>query len=431
MRQASKQWSEQDIRAYPYHRAPGPVLARISGQGLSRNVWVQRQRTIDDTMTEPAESGTRTLKLCLTGDVMTGRGIDQALAHPGKPELHEDWVKDARDYIALAERSHGRISRPLSPEKLWGDALPAMERFAPDLTVINLETSITSSEEFWPGKGIHYRMHPQNIDCLTVAGVDCCVLANNHILDWGTPGLEDTLETLESGGLSHAGAGRDIRAAEAPAVFELPGTSRLLVFAAGFETSGVPSGWRAKRTTPGINLLSERSPDAARQLAEQISASRRDADIAIVSLHWGGNFGYEIPPEQRSLAHALIDCGLADVVHGHSSHHVKGIEVYRGRLVLYGCGDFINDYEGIHGHEAYRGDLALLYCVTLDASTGQLLALRMNAFRHKRFSLLAAAGTDVIWLEDLLKREGKRLGTGVVRNDDSLLLTWPRLSSHE
>ena len=134
-----------------------------------------------------------TLFLC--GDVMTGRGVDQILAYSCPPGIQEPYVKDARDYIALAEEANGPISRPVPPTYIWGDARAELERVAPDARIINLETSVTTSNEFWPGKGIHYRMHPRNIDCLTAARPDVCVLANNHVLDYSRSGLEETIHT--------------------------------------------------------------------------------------------------------------------------------------------------------------------------------------------------------------------------------------------
>ncbi|HSM22431.1 MAG TPA: CapA family protein, partial [Rubrivivax sp.] len=118
-----------------------------------------------------------TIKILLTGDVMTGRGIDQVLPHPGSPLLHEPHVRDARDYVRLAEKRCGPIEHALACEDLWGDALDVMERLAPDLRIVNLETAVTTHDEPWPGKGIHYRMHPANVGVQTAAGVDCCVLA--------------------------------------------------------------------------------------------------------------------------------------------------------------------------------------------------------------------------------------------------------------
>src|SRR5438874_7484626 len=109
----------------------------------------------------------------LCGDVMTGRGVDQVLPHPGDPVLHEPHVRDARDYVRLAERLNGPIARPVDFTYPWGDALDPLQRAGTDVRLINLETSITSSEDAWPGKGIHYRMHPRNIGCLTTARIDC------------------------------------------------------------------------------------------------------------------------------------------------------------------------------------------------------------------------------------------------------------------
>src|SRR5947208_16970240 len=86
----------------------------------------------------------------LCGDVMTGRGIDQVLPHPGNPVLYESYIRDARDYVQLAERVNGPIPRPVSFSYIWGDALSELERAGTDGRIINLETSITTSEAHWP-----------------------------------------------------------------------------------------------------------------------------------------------------------------------------------------------------------------------------------------------------------------------------------------
>src|SRR5262249_15530203 len=153
------------------------------------------------------------------GDVMTGRGIDQILPHPGDPVLYERHVRDARDYVRLAEAVSGPISRPVDLAYVWGDAIEEMRRA--DVRIVNLETSVTTSDDPWPGRGIHYRMHPANVGCLTAAGIDCCCLANNHVLDWGHPGLEETLRVLDGAGIARAGAGRDAAEAAWPASLPL------------------------------------------------------------------------------------------------------------------------------------------------------------------------------------------------------------------
>src|SRR5512133_1189507 len=132
-----------------------------------------------------------TLFLC--GDVMTGRGIDQILPHSAPPQLFEPYVRDARKYVELAERQSGPIPRPVDFAYVWGDALAELQRRQPTVKLINLETSLTADGMHWPGKGIHYRMHPANVPLLTTAGIDVVALANNHVLDWGYAGLAQTL----------------------------------------------------------------------------------------------------------------------------------------------------------------------------------------------------------------------------------------------
>ncbi|WP_303909557.1 CapA family protein [Thiohalomonas denitrificans] len=365
------------------------------------------------------EIGQRQLQLFLCGDVMTGRGIDQILPHPGDPIIHEPYVRNARDYLRLAEIANGPIPHPVDFGYIWGDALDVLEAAAPDARIINLETSITTSADYWPRKGINYRMHPANTPCLTAARIDCCVLANNHVIDWGYSGLEETLETLRKAGLKTAGAGRDREEAAAPAVLDLPGGQRLLVFGFGTGSSGIPDDWAAGEERSGVNLLEALSQRNVDRLAEEKREYAAPGDLCIASIHWGGNWGYAISAEQQAFARALIEAGF-DLIHGHSSHHVKGFEIHRGRLILYGCGDFLNDYEGIGGHDAYRGDLSLMYFPFLDSGTGRLERLRMVPMRTRRFRLERAGPADTEWLASMLDREAGRFGAGVILRNGEL-----------
>ncbi|HIC81435.1 MAG TPA: poly-gamma-glutamate biosynthesis protein, partial [Kiloniellaceae bacterium] len=211
-----------------------------------------------------AGRGAVTLFLC--GDVMTGRGIDQVLPHPVHPRLYEPYVRSAVDYVTLAERENGPIPRGVAFDYVWGDALTELGRIAPDLRIINLETAVTTSETPWPRKGIHYRMHPRNIPCLNAAGIDACVLANNHVLDWGRAGLEETLTTLRQAGVETVGAGGDLASASAPRVLGFSGGGRLLVYACAHPSSGVPPGWEAGAGRPGVSLLGAFSPEAVERI---------------------------------------------------------------------------------------------------------------------------------------------------------------------
>ncbi len=363
----------------------------------------------------------RPLELFLAGDVAIGRGIDQILPHPSEPILHEPYVKDARDYVRLAEAANGPIPRRVDPAYPWGDALDVLARERVDARIVNLETSVTTSEDHDPEKGIHYRMHPVNVACLVRLGVDVCGLANNHVMDWGVGGLVETLATLDAAGLAHAGAGLDRASAEAPAVVEVGDSRRVLVFAYGFESSGVPRAWAATVDRPGVRVLASFGDAAIGEAVEDVARWRRAGDVVVASLHWGGNWGHAIPIEHRRFAHRLVEEAGIDAVHGHSSHHPIGIEIHRGRPILYGCGDLLNDYEGIAGHERYRGDLSLLYFVSMDPATGALVRLRLAPMRMRRLRLEHASEQDARFLRDVLSREGRALGTGVELEEDGML----------
>ena len=356
--------------------------------------------------------------LLLAGDVMTGRGIDQILPSPGSPRLHEQYVVDARAYVDLAEKVNGAIPKPADPAWPWGDALAVMETAAPDVRVMNLETSVTTSDEFAPDKGIHYRMNPANLSCLTAPGVDVWGLANNHVLDHGVPGLLETLETLHAAGLRTAGAGLEDDQAWRPATVESAG-GRVVVSCLAHVSSGVPRSWAAAPNRPGVALLRDLSDAEAERVGELVRREGRAGDLRVVSVHWGGNWGYDVPDDQRRFAHRLVDSGV-HVVHGHSSHHPRPIEVYKGSLVLYGCGDLVNDYEGIGGYEQYRDDLRLLYLPRLSGS-GTLLELTIVPFQARRLRLWRAGEDDADWLARTLDQACRGLGTSVVQTADGSL----------
>ena len=368
------------------------------------------------------------ISLFMVGDVMLGRGIDMILEHCNNPILYESNGLDARDYVSLAETQTGplpdRSERPV--DYVWGDAIQTLKEKKPDLRIINLETSVTTSDTPWPMKGIHYRMHPQNINVIQSADVDCCILANNHVADWGFPGLLETLDTLENAGIKFAGAGRSSSEAKSPAVFHMAtADTRVLVFAAGHSSSGVPDSWRARRDNEGVNILEfYEASRAVNKLKEQIENYKRDGDIIVLSVHWGGNWGWNIDSSFVKFAHKAIDEAGVHVIHGHSSHHVKGIEVHNGRLVIYGCGDFLNDYEGITGHEGYRSDLALMYFADINPETGVLAGLRMVPTQIKHMRVNKAEEEGIQWLVKTMSKECKKFGCDVKRVNDEIHLVF-------
>jgi poly-gamma-glutamate synthesis protein (capsule biosynthesis protein) len=365
-----------------------------------------------------------TLFLC--GDVMTGRGIDQVLPHPSDPRLHEGYVRSAREYVALAERENGPIPKPVDFGYIWGDARDVLDRMRPDARIVNLETAITTSDDAWPGKGVHYRMHPDNMPCLAAARIDCCALANNHVLDWGRGGLVQTLRCLERAGIRAAGAAEDAEGAAAPAVIPLSSGGRVLVFAFGTEDSGVPAEWAALPDRAGVNFLADLSMREVDRIALAVARHRKPGDLVVASIHWGGNWGYVVPRAKRDFAHGLVDVAHVDVVHGHSSHHPMGIEMHGDRPIFYGCGDFINDYEGISGYQEFQPDLCAMYFVTLEAESGQLRRLEVLPMRMRRFRVEHAPAASARWLAGTIERESRRLGTRLAAREDGRVVLGPK-----
>ncbi len=154
----------------------------------------------------------------------------------------------------------------------------------------------------------------------------------------------ETLATLKASRISIAGAGENLTEAASPAVLRAAKGGGVVIYGLASTTSGVPRDWAATAVQPGVNLLPDLSVGTAASLAEAAQVVREPGDLLIASVHWGGNWGYDIAHAQRAFAHGLVDGGF-NIVHGHSSHHAKGVEMYRQSLILYGCGDFINDYE--------------------------------------------------------------------------------------
>ncbi len=344
-----------------------------------------------------------TLFLC--GDVMTGRGIDQILPYPGDPQLHEQFVRNAMDYVQITELTNGMIDRPVSFQYVWGETLPWLQKIQPDLRFINLETALTTSNIYDRSKGIHYRMFPENVRCLTAAAIDGCTLANNHVMDWGRNGLLETRQVLDNAGIGITGIGRNETEAKEPVVIPVPHKGRIIAFGAGSLTSGIPPEWAASHDNPGVYVIDEQNLECVGDIALRVSSIKKSGDLVLFSVHWGGNWGYSISKNQIHFARKLIDDADVDIVHGHSSHHIKGLEVYNKKLILYGTGDFINDYEGIGGLKQYRPDLVLMYLATIDGRNGHVIKLELIPLKIRKMKLENASEEDVLWIQSLLDRE--------------------------
>lgn len=238
-------------------------------------------------------------------------------------------------------------------------------------------------------------MHPGNVKVLNAAGIDHCSLANNHTMDWRYPGLEETIHSLNTANINFSETGNSKNEALEPSLLH-SGDKRIIVFSYGSPTSGIPLEWAAKVNVSGINLLVNPNKKAVREIKQRVNQVKNTGDIVIFSIHWGSNWGYAISLNQKEFAYRLIDEAGVDVIFGHSSHHPLGIEVYNGKLIIYGAGDFINDYEGISGHQHYRGELTLMYFPKIDTENGRLISLKLVPMEIRKFRLNRAGSENAL-----------------------------------
>ena len=312
------------------------------------------------------------------------------------------------------------------PESPWGNTLPLL--YSADLNFLNLETSATTHPTKWPNKVFNYRMHPDNINALQTARISYAGLANNHTLDFSERGLLETVKTVKKAGIAFAGAGETGDEATRPAVLQLPasdGKSKhdIHIWAAADH----PRDWAA---VPTFHFIDYRQKTRQR-LTDLLTKPTSNSTLKIFSVHWGPNYSWQPAQEIQDLAHFLIDeCGI-DIIHGHSSHHVQGVEKYKGKLIIYGCGDFVDDYALIPG---YRNDLSAIWQVTVEEakeSEGRSLSLKelkVCPTKIERFAAraLESQDDDFRWVNDKIATLSRELGTMVnLPSEDEPYVTLP------
>ncbi len=243
------------------------------------------------------------------------------------------------------------------PPSLSGNGryLPSMEFLLPLLqgaseVLVNLETPLALPGEPAPTNKsyVHWADPTQAVAALKASGITAVSLANNHTMDLGARGLEETLATLESAGIAWTGAGRDLSGAERPLTLAIPLGNRTVpvVVLSGFEyrrNYDEKFGFYAAPGVPGVNRL-----DPKRFESTVHSLKTRLPGVFVIAFpHWGKNYAWRTPAQER-LAHALVDAG-ADLVIGHGAHQVQEVEFYRGRWIVYGLGNFAFHSPGRYG----------------------------------------------------------------------------------
>ncbi|KAI9669676.1 MAG: hypothetical protein M1831_007372 [Alyxoria varia] len=352
----------------------------------------------------------QTFKINFLGDVMLGRLIDQLLP----TSVHEPSEAQTVRNFAKSNPAMNYYSAT-SP---WGTALPLL--LEADLNIINLETSATTSASKWPDKVFNYRMHPANVEALKPAKIDYAGLANNHTLDFREAGLADTVKTLRKAAIAFAGAGDTRAEALQPARLKLPRGSGnaghdVLVWSA----SDHPQEWGK---VPQFHLIDYSSKVRSR-LKDMLCGEEGTKDMGtktpplkVFSVHWGPNYSWEPANEIHSLAHWLVDeCGV-DIIHGHSSHHVQGVEKYKDSVIIYGCGDFVDDYALVAD---YRNDLSAVWRVSVVEegvdTKPRIEKLEVFPTKIKQFQAcrLEQNEADHEWVRDKIVECSKKFDMGV------------------
>ena len=306
-------------------------------------------------------------------------------------------------------RSVARTLATTPPEALVAPEVCAALGQA-DLVVLNLECCISARGQPWAasGKRFFFRAPPRAVELLTLLGTDCVTLANNHALDYGADALLDTLEYLDAAGIATVGAGADLDQARHPAVLTAGG---LRVAVLG--VTDHPADFAAGPDRPGV-AYADLGRQVPRWLAELVRGTGAQADITLVTPHWGPNMTATPVRHVRRAAAALVDAG-ATLVAGHSAHVPHGV----AGPVLYDLGDFLDDYRV---DPRLRNDLGLLFLVTLDAAGPlrlEALPLKLE-FCHTRL----ATGEDAAWMRQRFRSACATLDTSVEEAAGRLIVSW-------
>jgi poly-gamma-glutamate capsule biosynthesis protein CapA/YwtB (metallophosphatase superfamily) len=317
-----------------------------------------------------------TATLALAGDTMLGRGVaDRLAADPAAPLVSPE----------VAARIAGA-----------------------DAFVLNLECCISDRGTRFPDprKPFFFRAPPVAAERLAELGVDAVTLANNHALDYGSTALLDSIEHLHAVGIATVGAGADGAQARATLVLRC-GDLRLRLVA----FSDHPAAYAAGPDHPGVAFADVRAgslPDWVRRATSR----PEDADVVLVTPHWGPNMVAEPLERVRSAAASLLSSG-ASLIAGHSAHVFQGV----APRVLFDLGDFLDDYAT---DRKLRNDLGLLWLVDLEADGPRRIRALPVALDFCFTRVASPAEAD--WIERRLRRLCAPFGTTVDRSDDEDLI---------
>ena len=275
--------------------------------------------------------------------------------------------------VMLGRQINERIQKQ-GAASVWGDVVTVIQQA--DFSFVNLESVVAvGGEPFQPARVYSFRAAPSSAETLAYAGIDFVSIANNHAMDYGRQGLAETMATLEQYDIAYAGAGMNLADAKKMKFLESGGFKVAVIAGADHFVE-----YAASDTKAGINLVQvNASAKVVDEIREQVQQARNlGADLIVFSIHWGLNWREQPTPRFQRFARAVIDAGV-DIFHGHSAHLFQGIEVYRGKPILYDTGDLLDDY--IYYPEK-RNDLQLLFRVHVSNRQMECLELLPIQIEH-------------------------------------------------
>lgn len=324
-------------------------------------------------------------RIGLAGDVMLGRKVDER--------------QRTRDVDAV-----------------WGDVLPRLREL--DWFVVNLECCLSDRGRPWrrTHRPFHFRADPDwAVPALQRAGVDCCALANNHVLDFEVPALEDTLAHLDDAGIARTGAGLTLEEALEPAVVDLVDGPTVAVVSL---TDNTPE-YAADEDSPGTARIEIDVDDPAtrRTVTTALRRAREaDPDLLVASLHWGPNMVEEPPTAFRRFGRWLVEAGV-DLVHGHSAHVFQGVEVHEGVPICYDTGDLVDDYRV---DPELRNDRSFLF--EARATADGVRELRLQPVEIDDCAVHLADGDVAEWCRETMRRRSADVGTTFETDGEALVV---------
>lgn len=272
-------------------------------------------------------------------------------------EINKVSNKNDNESITLLAVGDVAVNRA-DPDSIFAYVAPVIS--SAEVAFCQLETNYSERGLILPQARVPMRAHPRNAPAIKKAGFNVVSCASNHHLDWGADALLDTIEVMKQTGVSIVGAGKDIAEARKPAIVESKGTK--IAFLA--YSSILPMGYWAEAHRPGcapirgwtlyeqvehdqpgtparIHSFANENDKAA--MVEDIRKAKTQADIVLVSMHWGIHFKEaEIAMYQKEVGYAAVDAG-ADAILGHHAHILKPIEIYKGKPIFYSLCNFAFD----------------------------------------------------------------------------------------